>query len=297
MMESYIAGIDIGGSHITTALIDTQKRVILEQTKMRTLVNALDGAEYIIASWAGNIKESFDALGITPNKLGIAMPGPFEYQEGISLMKGQGKYDSLYGLNIRELLSEQLKLEPEYISFANDAACFLQGEVFCGAARTKETVFGLTLGTGLGSARAVNGFAKDANLWCSPFKNGVAEDYLSGRWIVNRFYELTNRKVRNVKELIEDESLNSCCNQIFIEFGNNLGEFLEPFIIEEKISLVVLGGSITNSFTLFYPALRKYLQEKSLSTEVCKSSLGEDAAMLGAVSYYLQQEGVLNKVA
>lgn len=211
-------------------------------------------------------------------------------------MKGQGKYDALFGLNIRQLLSKKLELEPEYISFANDAACFLQGEVFCGAARTNEPVFGLTLGTGLGSARAVNGFAEDANLWCSPFKNGVAEDYLSGRWIVNRFYELTNTKVRNVKEVIEEESFNSACNKIFVEFGNNLGEFLAPLIIKEKISHVVLGGSITNSFTLFYPALHQYLQEMSLPIEICRSSLGENAAMLGAVSYYLKQEGVLNNV-
>ena len=36
--------------------------------------------------------------------IGIAIPGPFDYGNGISLIKDLEKYESLYGTNIKETL-------------------------------------------------------------------------------------------------------------------------------------------------------------------------------------------------
>lgn len=285
MNESLIAGVDIGGSHITVALIDWDKRVILDATWRRKLVDSMGSAESIIAAWSGVIRESFEAAGLAPTRLGIAMPGPFDYEEGIALMKNQNKYDALYGLNIKQLLAGQLGIPPGHISFANDAACFLQGEVVGGVARHSTSVMGLTLGTGLGTSRCINGRAEDANLWCSPFKEGMAEDYLSTRWFVRRYASLAHKNVRNVKELVDQGGSDPLVPQVFREFGTNLGEFLVPYVDAEGTELVVIGGNIAQTFPFFSSALQEAFAQKDIGVEVKVSQLGENATLMGAASY------------
>ena len=136
-------------------------------------------------------------------------------------MQGQNKFDAFYGKNIKELLATALHISAADISFANDAACFLQGELFSGAAKGASSAFGLTLGTGFGSAVARNGFAEDANLWCAPFKEGIAEDYLSGRWLTQRFAQLTGTDVLHVKDLVDQHKGGNDCQLVFEEFGEN----------------------------------------------------------------------------
>ncbi len=60
------------------------------------------------------------------------MPGPFDYEKGISFIKDQNKYESLYGLNVKEMMAERLGVSTDHIRLMNDAGCFLQGEVMGG---------------------------------------------------------------------------------------------------------------------------------------------------------------------
>ena len=80
------------------------------------------------------------------------MPGPFDYEEGVSLITGLHKFESLYGLNVKELLAASLHIVPGMIQMNNDAICYLAGERKAGAVKDGSYVAGLTLGTGLGSA-------------------------------------------------------------------------------------------------------------------------------------------------
>lgn len=103
------------------------------------------------------------------------MPGPFDYERGISLMKGMEKYDSLYGLDIREILSEKLNVPAAHIVFINDAAAFLGGELASGAAADFNRAIGVTLGTGLGSTSNCTGEVIDVNRAFAPFLESIAE--------------------------------------------------------------------------------------------------------------------------
>lgn len=292
MCNSIVAGVDIGGSHITVALVDADKRVVLEETQTRLEIDSKGPAEAIIAAWCKAIETSCRAYGGLVGHIGIAMPGPFDYDEGISLMKNQDKYDSLYGLNIKKLLGEKLAVPVENIVTTNDAACFLQGELFGGVAQGCKNVFGLTLGTGLGSARTRNGGVEDADLWCSAFREGIAEDYLSSRWFIQRFAEIAGKKVSGVKDLVALAGKDQVARQLFETFGQNLGAFLLPYLVREETEMVVLGGNITQAYDLFAEALRQYLQGNSVQVAVRQTVLGENAALIGAASYCLVKDAV-----
>lgn len=277
-------GIDIGGSHITAAMVDLESRSIIAGTTSRTAVNANLNAEDILNTWCKMIKAVYNQSDCATAYIGIAMPGPFDYEAGISLIKDQPKFQNLYQVNIKNELAQRLDLEPGNIRFINDAASFLQGEVFGGAAKDRQKVIGLTLGTGLGASFCAEGVAVDAALWDSAFKNGIAEDYLSTRWFISRYEALSGTTVSGVKELTDMEVDEDIKRQIFAEFGSHLGEFLLPFMEQEQPDAIVLGGNIANAHPLFMPALLEQLNAASRPAVIKIAELKEDASLIGAAS-------------
>ncbi|WP_316831215.1 ROK family protein [Pedobacter aquatilis] len=284
-MEKPVAlGVDIGGTHITAALIDLETRTIIQDSIKRSAVDSRESKEIIINAWCEVITKVLKKTGSETKLIGIAMPGPFDYEKGISLIKDQDKFKALYGINIKEELSKRLSIETANIHFINDAAGFLQGEVFGGAARGNANVLGLTLGTGLGSSYCEGGIAKDADLWNSPFMNGIAEDYLSTRWFVSRYQQLSNNTVAGVKELTALTATDHLATRVFMEFGYNLAQFLIPVIKKYKSDVVIVGGNISRAFAAFSPELIATLKGNEIYADVKVTKLKENASLIGAAS-------------
>src|SRR5690349_22565579 len=101
MKDTKVLGVDIGGSHITAGLITIETRSLHTDSIIRGKVNSADTAENIIAAWASIIKRA--SGNSSTIRIGIAMPGPFDYDLGIAYIKGVEKYESLYGLNVKNL--------------------------------------------------------------------------------------------------------------------------------------------------------------------------------------------------
>lgn len=289
MESDLVLGVDIGGSHITAKLVDLRIGGAVKETEVREPVNAKGAAEEIISVWCGVILRALAKSPSKVQKIGIAMPAPFDYERGIAWMQNQEKYDALYGLNVRERLAAKLSLPLYGIRFINDAESFLKGEAFNGAARQVSRAVGITLGTGLGSAKCINGAFEDANLWCSSFLGGIAEDYLSTRWFVGRYAELSGKQVLGVKELacLNDES----SGQVFKEFGKNLAVFLSgKAITKADPEVVVLGGNISKAYNRFENSLMDHLNQLKKAPSIRKAALGEDAALVGAASCWQKTE-------
>lgn len=279
MKNLTVLAADIGGSHITSALVNMAECRILPGSVFREHVDANGAASTIINSWSKVMRQSIQAGGGT-DRIGLAMPGPFNYEEGISLIQGLYKYEALYGLNIKSLLADSLDIPAGRIRIANDASCFLQGELFCGAARGRRNVLGLTLGTGFGSAIAENGIAAEAAYWNAPFLSSRAEDHFSTRWFLQRYKELSGKEKSNVKQiaLLATESIAAAT--VFSEFGSNLAVFLQEQTF--KPSVVILGGNIAHAFHLFIATLEKGMP----GTRFILSALGEEAPLLGAAGFW-----------
>ncbi len=284
MISPIVLGVDIGGSHITTALVDVERRRIIAESIHRKQVNSQDEANIILDAWCEAINASFQSREITERMIGIAMPGPFDYENGICLIKEQDKFQSLYGLNLKKELASRLAISSSSIHFINDAAGFLQGEVFAGAAIGANTALGFTLGTGLGSAWCINGKAADAALWMSPFLGCMAEDYLSTKWFIKRYYELSGIQLKGVRELAELVKVDERAMQVFEEFGNNFAQFMMPLIKEQPTDVVILGGNIAQAFTIFAPILMGVLEKNQCKTNITVTKLNEHAALIGAAS-------------
>ncbi|WP_127129990.1 ROK family protein [Pseudoflavitalea rhizosphaerae] len=286
MNTGLIAGVDIGGTHITASLVDPHTGSIVPGTLIRKAVQSQEAASVVINSWAPAIEAAYthypEANG--HRRIGIAMPGPVDYEQGICYIKDQGKYDQLYGLNIKEMLAARLGVLPEHIRMMNDALCFLKGEIAGGAARGCKSVLGLTLGTGLGSAWFHHNKVVDADLWRMPFKGIIAEDLLASRWFVQRYALQSGLELANTKALVEKFSEDPCIGEIFDEFAGHLADFLETVLPSHPADVVVIGGNIAKSYRLFLPALEIALQQRNINLPIRIATLGEDAHIVGAAA-------------
>lgn len=281
-----IIGIDIGGSHITLAQVDPEKREIITSTYVREHVNSFDEKEVIFSAWASAIEKAARDLVKEDLLIGIAMPGPFDYENGIALMQ-QGKFIDIYKVNIKSELSKRLSIGIEQIHFVNDAAAFMEGEVFGGCAQGYKRIFGATLGTGLGTTFYNGEFATDEDLWDSSFKDSISEDYLATRWFVKRYQELTGEQISGTKDLL-DKPL-EIQKQIFDEYADNISEFVIQHVNHYKPEVLVLGGNIAKAYPHFEQRFIQNLTENNINLQVKISAIFEDAAILGAAGYALKK--------
>lgn len=277
-------GVDIGGSHITASHVDSTTYKVIDSTMKRERVASMDTAEVIIQSWVEALSSLIIKSSEETIKIGIAMPGPFDYEHGISLMQGQEKYDALYNLNVKDILAEKLDIPHEDIIFINDAEAFLRGELASGAAADYDRAIGVTLGTGLGSSSNCKGAPVDVNRAFVPFKDSIAEEYISTRWFLRRYKEITGKETRNVEELIAiaDQVIK---DQLFDEFATNLAAFLNDFIEEENPQIVVVGGNIARTWEHFITILQERIVNKAVV--IRQTEMWEDAALVGAACTWI----------
>ncbi|MDD3663690.1 MAG: ROK family protein, partial [Bacteroidales bacterium] len=262
---------DIGGTHITCRLFDLDTLSFADNAPVVRTVNCHGPADQILNAWAAAITE---AAGNKPvdqlHGLGFAMPGPFDYPNGIGLFSGVEKFDALNGVNIKKALATRLKLPDDFrIRFLNDATCFAIGESLTGAAKIHQRLLAITLGTGFGTTfidnhrpvAGVHGIPDDGFLYHVPVGHGIADDWFSTRWFLSRYEAATGNKAQGVKELAAKAINDPLVATLFDEFGRNLGRFLAPRLSQFHADALVIGGSISGAHPLFGNALDTALQQ------------------------------------
>lgn len=285
-------GVDIGGSHISCALVDLEEKKIIRESLTELPVNNQGEPEEIILSWSEAIGNSMKYANPAHLKgIGFAMPGPFDYVRGICLIKGIPKYEKLFGTNVGVEIRKSLGLDAgQSIRFLNDAFAFAAGESIAGHAAGSRKSMAITLGTGFGSAFIENHVPIVSGesvpdlgyVYHLKHKDGIADDYFSTRWFLHRYKELTGIDAGGVKTIAEAAADNEIAAGIFEEFGDSLGAFLAPILNSFGATVLVIGGNISRAFDLFGPALERSLKENDSQTTAYPSLLKEDAALLGA---------------
>lgn len=281
-MENIVAGVDIGGTHITVGLVDLDKGEVITGSIVRRHIDPSGEAAAIISEWAGAIQTCHRQAEKDIDRIGIAMPGPFDYENGISLISGLHKYENLYGLNVKELLAVELGILPDKIRMMNDASAFLLGELRCGCGRGYDNVAGITLGTGLGSASFYDNRIHDGDLYCFAWQGGTAEDLLCSRWFVREYEKATGKKIGGVKEIAAEAVDDTQTKELFDRFGYTLGEVLAARYTSQSPAAILIGGNIAHAWELFMPALQRALADRGCAFSLRRAALGEAAALAGA---------------
>lgn len=273
---------DIGGSHISAALCHGgDYRLGSVISAAHASVETADAFVDLLHSLGKRVgAESENASGA-----GLAIPGPFDYATGVSHMKHKLPY--LFGVNVHQALASRFDWQAGQVCSLNDADAFLLGEVGAGAVRGASRAVGLTLGTGIGSAFAVDGrvitagpgVPPDGEIWNVPYQGGIVEDFVSTRAIQGAYQKRTGN-LREVAEIAKDAERDSAAAEAFSEFGRNLGQAIRAVLYPFAPHVIVLGGGISQSSPLFLSATLAELQ--GLDVEIRISALRDHAALVGA---------------
>lgn len=299
MNKNIAIGTDIGGSHISCAAIDLVSGKIIRNTLTERSVDNQAQANTIIGTWTQALSAVLKKVPLENVKgIGFAMPGPFDYVKGISYIRGVAKYENLYGINITDAISNSLSVKDGFlIRFMNDASSFAVGEAWAGSAANFNRSLSITLGTGFGSAFIRNRIPivdgpevpKLGCIYHLPFKDGIADDYFSTRGLLSRYKKLTGKGLGGVKELAALAGTEKAVTDLFIDFGENAGLFLAPWLNKFKAEILVIGGNISHAYNLFGDAFEIRLKKENCFCKVAISKLKEDAALLGS-GYLLDDE-------
>jgi len=292
-MNSIAIGVDVGGSHVSCAACNINEKKYLAETFSENDLDNQGTVEEIIGVWSKTIQSTIDKVGLkNVSGIGFAMPGPFDYANGIALFKGNNKkYENIYGLNVPDALRKALNLPADFpIRFINDATAFAIGEDWIGKANGSKRSLAITLGTGFGSAflsdrlPVVSGseVPEMGCVWHLPFEDGSADDYFSTRGFLNRYFEKTGIQLSGVKELAQQAAINPVAQMLFDDFGQKLGIFLQPWMMKFGVEVLVIGGNISHAFPLFGKSLKSYLQSNGVDIRIEISELKETASMIGS---------------
>jgi glucokinase len=190
-------------------------------------------------------------------------------------------------------------MAPTQLAFLNDAAAFLLGEAAAGAAHGAERAIGIALGTGIGSAFAVNGewvtsgggVPPGGEIWNYPYRGGIVEDLISTRALRKDYRDRTGRD-EEVAAIAAAAGTDADARVVFEQFGTNLGEVLRDVCGKFAPAIVVIGGGISRSAQLFLPSAEKQLH--GLGFTLVPARLLDEAHLVGAASYWRRNATTLS---
>lgn len=287
---SIAVGVDIGGSHISSAAVNTDTNQIVSGTYFNSPVNNKASKEEILSVWGSVINQTMakiergEILGI-----GLAMPGPFQYKTGIAMFERNDKYEALYEVSIVLELPKYLNKKDLPIRFLNDASSFGVGGALLNKMQNNQNITAVTLGTGFGAAFLMEyipviqgeNVPENGCLWDKSFLEGIADDYFSTRWFLSRYKELSGGKsVSGVKEIVDAKNNNTI--KIFDEFAQNMSDFMYPYILKFDVDLLVIGGNITKAQHLFLPSFIRKLEGKKLNMNIAIIENTEECIIIGS---------------
>lgn len=259
MKTSIMLCLDIGGSHIAAAALQAENGSYTALKEAKGDVDSGESRAYILAQWDSVIRQVWDAEQHSIEALLIAMPGPFDYAQGICLMDGMHKYQALLHMDVKSYLSAHYDVPAAAVRFINDAEAFLWGELYHYQLQAQRVV-GLTLGTGLGSALYAGDDVKDLNYGSAAFREGIAEDYISTRGILAFLHSRGIHSLPHVKALLEAKGMEAERSAAFDYLALALQDFIRQHILPLKPDAIVFGGNIAKAHPWFLPAVKKALQ-------------------------------------
>ncbi|MCQ8830819.1 ROK family protein [Streptomyces malaysiensis] len=227
---------------------------------------------------------------------GIAVPGPFDYARGIARYHGVGKFASLDGLAVGDLLTPRLNPRPARLRFLNDASAFALGARLTAHPGSRRLV-AVTLGTGVGSAFLDRGTIVEDDPRVPPegrvdlltVDGRPLEDTVSTRAMTAHYTDRTGRPVDGLRKLTARAAADDAtARDIITSALHALGGALAPWLTAFEADTVVFGGSITAAWPLIGPPLTAGLSHHTPSLARLTLSAradGEDQALLGAAAF------------
>lgn len=312
MSDSYVIGIDVGGTNTAYGIVDAQGNIVAKNS-LSTQVHG-DDVEAYVSDLSQRIRDLIDQehLGLCIAGVGIGAPNGNHYTRSI---ENAANLPWKQKVPLADMLQKELHLP---VTLDNDANAATIGEMLYGSAKGMKNFIMITLGTGLGSGIVVDGklvygqngcagelghvIVTPDGRACGCGRRGCLEAYASAVGVARtalillseRYFtpsilrdipagELTSKQV-----FLAAQQGDEIAREVFEQTGETLGKALANFATFSAPEAIVLFGGLVRSGEFLLAPVRRALEEHSLKMFLPKlltSILPEgDAALLGAAA-------------
>jgi len=310
-MDSYIAGVDIGGTGTKFGIVDNLGNVLSSDTMstrghadIHAYINELYDKLMILIDKVGGVGR-IKGIGVgAPN--GNIYTGTIEYAPNLP-WKGI--------IPLAKLIQDKFKLP---VKLTNDANAAAVGEMTYGAAKGMKNFILIALGTGVGSGIVANGeliyghdgmagelghtiIIPDGRIHPGTGKKGSLESYASATGVATSAVEILNTTdrpstLRNIPiDKIDSKAVfeaatagDEVAKEVFEYTGRILGISLANFVMFSSPEAIILFGGLTKAGDLILKPTREHMEANLIEVfqnkiKILLSHLKEsDAAILGA---------------
>ncbi|MDZ8055834.1 MAG: ROK family protein [Aulosira sp. ZfuVER01] len=306
-----ILALDFGGTKLAAATVNSGSREWLGYERRLSPVNAdantdLEIMRSLIHSLLQDTK---------PTAIGVSFGGPVDATTGtVRLSHHVAGWENIY---LKDLLEKEFGIPT---SVDNDANIAALGEHRFGAGQGCDSLFYITISTGVGGGWILNGqpwrgaggmageighiVVDPAGPVCLCGKRGCVERLASGPYMAQNAREvLVNEpKAGKILRNLIGDNLDLLTGQLISEAAA-IGDDLAQEILRKSAwslgvgignvanlvnpQLFILGGSVTKTGTLWWDVLRQVARETALpevNFEIVPAALGDDAPLWGAVA-------------
>jgi glucokinase len=312
-MNSYVLGIDLGGTKVSAAVLDEAGQIA---GRARAKTKAWRDDQEVFATIARVAHKALERARVTPRDLfalGIGSPGPIDPDTGHIIEAANLRFkDFPLGPRLTQEFGCPVVVD-------NDVNAGLYGEFRAGAARGARDVLGLFIGTGIGGGviidgRLYHGFSRNAGEFghmiikaggprCGCGRRGCLEAVASRSGMTRELRKAIKRGRRShLSKLLDkkNENISSTALKDAFDTGDELamkivrsaakyigiavGSLLNVF----GPQMVVLGGGVIEAFgdplvERIAGEARKIAFDVAIKdVRIVKAELGDDAGVIGA---------------
>ena len=311
MTKKFRIGVDVGGTNVKVALVDTTGSIVFTDT---VPTRAEMGYEYTISNMIKAIhdvvKESKtdmkDIKGI-----GFGFPGQIDCDNGV--VRLAPNIPGWVNIPIADIVSKEFGVP---VKVDNDVRCAALAELNYGAGKGATNMICITVGTGIGSGLIVNGklvrgasnaagelghikLQMEGGPLCGCGDHGCLEAFASGPSIVAMAEEyVRGGKSTKYRELAKNEITpyyvceaakqgDVVAKKIFEIIGNYIGIGLASVVNLLNPEKIVIGGGVADAGEFLFGPIKETLKKRSMpiqgeAVQVVHAELGNTAGVIGA---------------
>ena len=319
--SSHVLTADVGGTKMVVSLVSPEGEII---DRHRQPTVAQEGPESVIQRLHSGIDLLLDRNNISSRQLeamSLGIAGIIDIKNGIV-----DKAPNLPGwenLALKDRFVDKYDI-PVYILNEVDAAAL--GEHRYGAGKGYKNIALVTLGTGIGGGLVLDGklflgsfgsafeighmVIKDDGPKCGCGKNGCLETLASGTAIGREarrridngeksiLVDLVNGTIENITaEMVHEAAKKGdpLSLSVIADASYYLGLGITNLITLINPEMIIIGGSVARIGDLLLDPVRQVVRDKSFALmsrdlKIVQARLGEDAGLLGAAAYALDQK-------
>ncbi len=319
-MNRYI-GVDLGGTNLRAAIVDTDTGQICRQLRCATL--ASEGQEAVIQRMLALLRQLTERDAVPSSGIsgvGIGVPGTPDIETGVIeiLPNLPGRWP---GVPLRRIIEQEFRLP---VAVINDVRAMTLGEWTFGAGRGVDTLVCLAIGTGIGGGVVVNGefqlgiggtagefghhVVEPNGLPCGCGGRGCLELYASGPAMAAMgIKEVVHGHTTRIGELV-DHDLNRVSAETIVQaalegdavakwilqrVGTYLGIAVGNIIGVISPQRVIFGGGVSRAGDLLLGPIIETVRQREHVLPVDKvqfvlAQLGADGGLVGAALWARQ---------